>query len=142
MPDVNTLERALDAFMLAPVPLGLAMVALVGAAWAFAWFLKGSHDAGEIKGLQQRFDHAKDQLAGHKDEIASAKQKIAQLETEIQKLRPAISAVQFATLSANSAMVADSLTTLATSTAALDGTLSFSGAGYQLDIPATLRKST
>jgi hypothetical protein len=69
--DNDTLDRALEAFRLAPGPLLSVYLVSLGAVWTVAWFVKDSHDKGEIKSLKQEKSFLERKLEDVQGQVAS-----------------------------------------------------------------------
>jgi len=138
MPDTETLNRAWNAFLLAPLPLALTVAALIGFAWLWAWLLRGHIAKGQVDALKERLEHAKDQVQTLTNDLATSKQDISRQNTVIENLRknPSVPAAQVEVLQSANTMVANTLDRASHTAGTLLGvTLTFTGGAYRPGVP-------
>jgi nitrogen fixation/metabolism regulation signal transduction histidine kinase len=94
--DNDTIERALEAFWLAPVPLLSVYLVSLGAVSTLVWFVKDSHDKGEIRSLKQeksflerKLENVQGQVASLQAELDNTQQQVRQQEAIIQQWQTA-----------------------------------------------------
>jgi septal ring factor EnvC (AmiA/AmiB activator) len=88
--DNDTLDRALEAFRLAPGPLLSVYLVSVSAASTLSWFLKDSHDKGEIKSLKQEKSFLERKLEGVQGQVASLQAELANTQQQVRQQEAAI----------------------------------------------------
>jgi hypothetical protein len=155
--DNDTLDRALEAFRLAPGPLLSVYLVSLGAVWTVAWFVKDSHDKGEIKSLKQeksflerKLEDVQGQVASLEAELANTRQaheqQVTQQEAIIQQLRtapaaPAANVTLLTELSQANVAVSSSLANVTRVVTDMGHTLDFAPGKYTVVAPSggTLR---
>ncbi len=116
------------------------IVPLLLVAGFIGWRWKASNDDGEIRGCRAERDAARGQLQLAHDKHGVLDEEIARLKAQVSEQNKMISELrteeparyQFETLSSNSALIANTLSNLTTSSAALGTTLTISGGRFKV----------
>lgn len=94
-----------------PIPIGTAVVAIVGAVGAAAWYLRGHLAKDQIAALQERLGLAQDKYSAVRDDLENVRAQAAEQTKIIAELRSNSATAQVEQLNAANAMVltADSM---------------------------------
>src|SRR5262249_4858797 len=143
-------KQALELYVKTP-ELIYASIALIITVFGIAWAFWRQISKERIETLKQQVSFLKDQLGHAKEEqeriateLETLRPLVSQQETIINNLRfmPALPRGQVELLSTTNTTVVSSITNLAQANNALGMTLTVTGEGYRLELPALTKKSS